>query len=91
LNGALAWSISSSKNIQVAVPNIKDYVNMTCPGQGLHKHASGPFLSGYVAKLDMSAKLNDKDMSFYQLQISALHWCVVDFSSSVIGNNFMVK
>ncbi len=57
--------MSSSKNIQVAVPSIKDYVNMTRPGQGLHKHASGPFLSRYVPKLDTSAKLNDKGMSFY--------------------------
>jgi hypothetical protein len=30
-NGALAWNMSSSKYIQVAVQNIKDYENMTCP------------------------------------------------------------
>ena len=76
LNGVLAWSMSSSKYIQAAVQNIKDYVNMTRPGQGLPKHALGPFPSGYVPKLDMSAELNDKDASFYQLQISVLHWCV---------------
>jgi hypothetical protein len=76
LNGVLAWSMSSSKYIQVAVQNVKDYVNLTCPGQGLPKHASGPFLSGYTLELDMSAELNDKDASFYQSQISVLCWCI---------------
>ena len=59
--------MSSSKYIQAAVWNIKDYLNMTCPGQGLPKHASGPFPSGYVPELDTSAELNDKNVSFYQL------------------------
>jgi hypothetical protein len=68
-NGVLAWSMSSSKYIQVAVQNVKDYVNATCPGQGLPKHVMGPFPSGYVPKLDTSAELNDKDALFYQLQI----------------------
>jgi hypothetical protein len=50
---------------------------MTRPGQGLPKHACGPFPSGYsVPELDRSAKLNDKDTSFYQSQISVLRWCV---------------
>jgi hypothetical protein len=66
LNGAFAWNMSSSKYIQAAIQNIKDYENMTCPGQGLPKHASGPFPSGYVPELDTSAELNDKDASFYQ-------------------------
>jgi hypothetical protein len=75
-NGVLAWSMSSSKYIQAAVRNIKDYVNKTCSGQGLPKRASGPSRSGYVPQLDTSAKLNDKDTLFYQSQISILHWCV---------------
>jgi hypothetical protein len=54
-NSVLTWSMSSSKYIQVAIQNVKDYVNMTCLGQDLPKHASGPFPSGYVSKLDMSA------------------------------------
>jgi hypothetical protein len=68
--------MSSSKYIQAAVQNIKDYVNKTCPGQGLPKCASGPSPTGYVLKLDTSAKRNDKDKMFYQSQISKLHWCV---------------
>jgi hypothetical protein len=76
MNGVLAWTMSSSKYIQVAVQNVKDYVNMTCPGQGSPKHASGLFLSGYILEFDMSAELNDKDASFYQSQISVLCWCI---------------
>jgi hypothetical protein len=75
-NGVLAWSMSSSKYIQVAVWNIKDYINVTHPGQGLPKHAVGSFPSGYIPKLDTSAELNNKDASFYQLQIGVLYWCV---------------
>jgi hypothetical protein len=60
-NGILAWSMSSSKYIQAAVQNVKDYVNITCPGQDLPKRAWGPFPSGCVPKLDMSAELNDKE------------------------------
>jgi hypothetical protein len=52
---------SSKYILQAAVQNVTDYVNMTHPGQGLPKCASGPFPSGNVPKLDMSAKLNDKD------------------------------
>jgi hypothetical protein len=41
-------------------------MNMTHPGQGLPKDASGLFPSGYVPKLHMLAELNDKEMLFYQ-------------------------
>jgi hypothetical protein len=34
-NGVLAWNMSSSMYIQEAVQNVKDCINMTCPGQGL--------------------------------------------------------
>jgi hypothetical protein len=40
------------------------------------KHATGPFLTGYIPELDVTPKLNDKDAMFYQLQISVLHWCI---------------
>jgi hypothetical protein len=69
-NSVLGCSMSSSKFIQAAVWNIKDYMNMTHPGQGLPKHASGLFPSGYVPKLHMLAELNDKEMLFYQSQLA---------------------
>ena len=40
-------------------------MNITHPGQGLSKCALGPFPSGSVPELDLSAGLNDKDVSFY--------------------------
>jgi hypothetical protein len=36
----------------------------------------GPFPSGYIPELNVTPKLNDKDVMLYQLQISVLHWCV---------------
>jgi hypothetical protein len=60
------WFQQVHPSTLMAVQNIKVYVNVTHQGQGLPKHASGPFPSGYVPKLDMSAELNDKDSSFYQ-------------------------
>jgi hypothetical protein len=75
-NGVYAWGMSSSKYIQAAVWNIKDYNTKTHPGVKLAKQPSGPFLTGYIPELDTMPKLNDKDTTFYQLQIGVLHWCM---------------
>jgi hypothetical protein len=76
-NGVYAWGMSSSKYIQAAVRNVKDYVAKTHPGRlKLAKRATGPFPTGYTPELGMTPELNDKDVTFYQSQISALHWCV---------------
>ncbi len=50
---AIKWGISLEHQFQQVysngwIQNVKDYVNMTHPGQGLPKHASGP--SGCVPK-----------------------------------------
>ena len=68
--------MSSSKYIQAAVWNVKDYDAKACPGVKLAKHASGPFPTGYIPELDTTPELNNKDATFYQLQISVLHWRV---------------
>jgi hypothetical protein len=52
-NGVYAWGMSSSKYIQAAIRNIKDYVAKTCPGHTLAKQAMGPFPTGYIPELDM--------------------------------------
>jgi len=75
-NGVFAWGMSSSKYIQAAVRNVKDYVEKTRPGQKLATRASGPFPAGYIPELDTSPELNDKDASFYQSQIGVVRWCV---------------
>jgi hypothetical protein len=68
--------MSSSKYIQAAVRNVKDYVAKTRPGVKLAKRASGPYLTGYIPELDTTPELNDKDATFYQSQIGVLRWCV---------------
>ena len=75
-NGVYAWGMSSSKYIQAAIRNVKDYVANTHPGLKLAKHAMGPFPTGYIPELDLMPKLNNKDTTFYQLQISVLHGCI---------------
>jgi hypothetical protein len=46
LNGVFAWGMSSSKYIQAAVRNVKDYIAKTCPGLKLAKQAMGPLQLG---------------------------------------------
>ena len=71
-NGVFAWGMSSSKYIQAAVRNVKDYLEKSRPGQKLATHASGPFPANYVPEIDTSPELGDEDASFYQSQISVL-------------------
>jgi hypothetical protein len=68
--------MSSSKYIQAAIRNIKDYVAKTRPGLKLAKWATGPFPTGYILELDTTPELNDKDAMFYQSQIGVLRWCI---------------
>ena len=75
-NGVIAWGMSSSKYVQAAVRNVKDYVDKTRPGMKLAKRATAPFPLGYISELDTSPELNDEDASFYQSQIGVLRWCV---------------
>ena len=75
-NGVFAWGMSSSKYIQAAVRNVKDYVEKTRPGPKLPKRATAPFPSNYHPEFDTTPELNDKDATFYQSQIGVLRWCV---------------
>jgi hypothetical protein len=50
--------MSSSKYIQAAIRNVKDYVEKTRPGLKLAKHATGPFPTGYIPELDMTPELH---------------------------------
>ncbi len=75
-NGVFAWGMSSSKYIQAAVRNVKDYIDKTRPGSKLMKRATAPFPSNYLPELDTTPELNDRDATFYQSQIGVLRWCV---------------
>ena len=68
--------MSSSKYIQAAVQNVKDYMAKNYPSHSLSKRVTVPFPSGYEAKLDITPKLDADKASFYQSQIGVLRWCV---------------
>ena len=75
-NGVTAWGMSSSKYIQAAVQNVKDYLAKNFPGRSLSKRVTAPFPSGYEAELDVTPELDAEKASFYQSQIGVLRWCV---------------
>jgi hypothetical protein len=75
-NGVVAWGMSSSKYIQSAVHNVKEYLAALPDDQMLLKKASGPFAGGYKTDLDESYELEPTRSNFYQSQIGILRWCV---------------
>ena len=76
LDGVTAWAMSSSKYIQAAVNNVKDYLAKNYPGHGLPKRATAPLPVNYLPELDLMPELNLDTASFYQSQIGVLRWCV---------------
>jgi hypothetical protein len=75
-NGVVAWGMSSSKYVQSAVHNVKEYLAALPGDQMLMKKASGPFSGGYKPELDESPELDPTRATFYQSQIGILRWCV---------------
>jgi hypothetical protein len=53
-NGVVAWGMISSKYVQYAVQNVKDYLAALHGDQKLLKKAYGPFEGGYKPYLDES-------------------------------------
>jgi hypothetical protein len=75
-NGVVAWGMSSSKYVQSAFQNVKEYMAALPGDQKLMKKASGPFEGGYKPGLDESPELDPTRENFYQSQIGILRWCV---------------
>jgi hypothetical protein len=75
-NGVVAWGMSSSKYVQSAVQNVKEYMAVLPGDQMLVKKACGPFAGGYKPELDESPELYPTRSNFYQSQIGILRWCV---------------
>jgi hypothetical protein len=75
-NGVVAWGMISSKYVQSAVQNVKEYLAAIPGDQMLVKKASGPFTGGYKPELDDSPELDSTRAKFYQFQIGILRWCV---------------
>ncbi len=75
-NGVRCWAMSSSKYIQAAVRNVKEFHDTNFPSRHWSKRAKGPFPLSYAPQLDVSPVLGDHYASFYQTQIGVLRWCV---------------
>jgi hypothetical protein len=75
-NGVVAWGMSSSKHVQSAVHNVKEYLAALPGDQMLVKKASDRFTGGYKPQLDESPELDPTRANFYQSQIGILRWCV---------------
>jgi hypothetical protein len=75
-NGVIAWGTNSSKYVQSAVHNVKEYPEALPGDQKLLKKASGPFAGVYKPELDESPELDSIRANLYQSQIWILRWCV---------------
>jgi Reverse transcriptase (RNA-dependent DNA polymerase) len=75
-NGVHCWAMSSSKYIQAAVTNVKDYHRKHFVSRKWAKRTSGPFPLNYRPELDTTPELSSDQASFYQTQIGVLRWCV---------------
>jgi hypothetical protein len=68
--------MSSSKYIQAAVHNVKEYHNANFPSRQWTKRTKGPFPLNYAPETDVSPILDAAQGLFYQTQIGVLRWCV---------------
>jgi hypothetical protein len=75
-NVVVAWVMSSSKYVQSAVHNVKEYLAALPGDQMLVKKVSVPFAGRYKPDLDESPELDSTRANFYQSQIGSLRWCV---------------
>jgi hypothetical protein len=75
-NGVIAWGMSSSKYVQAAVQNVKEYLVALTGYRKLLKIDPAPFAGGYKPELDESPELDPVKANFYQSQIGILRWCV---------------
>jgi hypothetical protein len=75
-NDVVAWGMISSKYVQSAVQNVKEYLAAIPGDQMLLKKAYGPFAGGYKPELDEIPGLDPTRANFYQSQIGILRWCV---------------
>ena len=75
-NGVHAWAMSSSKYIQAAVGNVKEYHRKHFATRQWAKKTSGPFPLNYRPEMDTTPELSADQASFYQTQIGVLRWCM---------------
>jgi hypothetical protein len=63
-NGVVAWGMSSSKYVQSAVQNVKEYMAALPGDQKLVKKAADPFAGGYKPELDESHGMDPTRANF---------------------------
>ena len=73
-NCVLAWVLSSSQYVQLAVSNVEDYLQKT--GEKLPSWASTPFPPNYCPEIYTTRELNPTKASYYQSLIGILRWVV---------------
>lgn len=71
-NGMKAWGISLSQYVQAAVNNVEKYLKDK--GQCLPKKADTPMPTSYCPMMDVSAKLDAEEGSYYMSLIGILWW-----------------
>ena len=73
-NGANAWGFSSSKYVQAAVNNSKEYLATTY--QKLPSKALTLIQTSYRPETDTTLELNATDSAYYQSLVGILRWMV---------------
>ena len=75
-NGVQAWVLSSSKYVQEAVQNVKNYLRDELGGRTLRKRAPTLFMSEYDPDMDTTKQVSTELATYYQSQIGILCWMV---------------
>jgi hypothetical protein len=92
-NGVVDWGMSSSKYVQSAVQNVKEYLASLPGDQKLLKNTYVPFAGGYKPEIDDSPELDPTRANLYQSQIGILRWCVelgrIDIITEVLQESIL--
>jgi hypothetical protein len=75
-NDAIAWGVNSSKYVNAAVQNMREYLATIDDGQTLKENATVPFPVDYSPEMDVTPELSPVMANYDQTQIGVLRWCV---------------
>ena len=73
-NTKLGRSLSSSKHVQEAVRNVRNYIEKEFTNLRLPKRASCPFPSNHRPEFDLSPELPPDQATFHVSQVGELRW-----------------
>jgi hypothetical protein len=75
-NGVIACGMSSSKYVNAAIQNVREYLATSSGIHTLKKKATAPFPVDYRPEMDVTPELSPVMTNYYQTQIGVLRWCV---------------